>query len=115
VEARLAAREESLGVRRSMRRLAGATGPAFAVAGLGGLSSEAQRLAESASWSSEEETRASILAELVELSDVATHDGDDARILALDAELRTALGPGPSPVVLAAARGRLVLPPQVGS
>jgi MFS family permease len=111
IEARLAAWEESFGIRRSMRRLAGATGPAVAVAGLGGLAAEAHRLAEAASWSSEDETRAVLLAELVELSDVATNGGDDERILSLDAELRNALGPGAVSVVLAAARGRLVLPP----
>ena len=111
VEARLAALEESLGVRHSLRRLAAASGPAVAVAGLGGLSAEADRLAEAASWSSEDESRASVLVELVELSDVATNGADDERILSLDAELRTALGPGAASVVLAAARGRLVLPP----
>jgi hypothetical protein len=111
VEARLAALEESLGVRHSLRRLAAASGPAVAVAGLGGLSAEADRLAEAATWSSEDESRASVLVELVELSDVATNGGDDERILSLDAELRTALGPGAASVVLAAARGRLVLPP----
>jgi MFS family permease len=111
VEARLAAWEDSLGVRRSLRRLAAASGPAVAVAGLGGLSAEADRLAEAASWSSEDATLASVLIELVELSDVATNGGDDERILSLDAELRTALGPAAASVVLAAARGRLVLPP----
>jgi MFS family permease len=111
VEARLAAWEESFGVRHSLRRLAAASGPTAAVAALGGLSTEADRLAEAVSWSSEDETRASVLVELVELSDVATNGGDDERILSLDAELRTALGPGAASVVLAAARGRLVLPP----
>jgi len=111
VEARLAAWEEALSVRHSLRRLAAASGPAVAVAGLGGLSAEADRLAEAASWSSEDESRASVLVELVELSDVATNGGDDERILSLDAELRTALGPGAASVVLAAARGRLALPP----
>ena len=41
---------------------------------------------------------------------MASNGGDDERILALDAELRNALGPGATSVVLAAGRGRLVLP-----
>jgi hypothetical protein len=110
IEARLAAWERSRGVRGSLRRLAGASGPAVAVGGLSGLSAEADRLAEEASWSPDDETRAFLLVRLVELADMASNGGDDERILALDAELRTALGPGAAPVVLAAGRGRLVLP-----
>jgi EmrB/QacA subfamily drug resistance transporter len=110
IEARLAAWERSRGVRGALRRLAGATGPAAAVGGLSGLSAEADHLAEEASWSPDDETRAVLLVRLVELADMASNGGDDERILALDAELRTALGPGAAPVVLAAGRGRLVLP-----
>jgi EmrB/QacA subfamily drug resistance transporter len=110
LEARLAAWEGSRGVRGALRRLAGATGPAVAVGGLSGLSAEADRLAAEASWSPDQETRAVLLVRLVELADMASNGGDDERILALDAELRTALGPGASSVVLAAGRGRLVLP-----
>ena len=110
IEARLAAWERSRGVRGALRRLAGASGPAVAVGGLSGLSAEADRLAEEASWSPDDETRAFLLVRLVELADMASNGGDDERILALDAELRVALGPGAAPVVLAAGRGRLVLP-----
>ena len=80
------------------------------VGGLSGLSAEADRLASEAFWSPGDETRASTLARLVELADMASNGGDDERILALDAELRNALGPGATSVVLAAGRGRLVLP-----
>jgi MFS family permease len=110
LEARLAAWEGSVGLRGALRRLAGATGPSAAVGGLGGLAAEAHRLAAAASWSSGDQARAAVLARLVELADVASDGGDDERILALDAELRTALGPGAASVVLAAGRGRLVLP-----
>jgi EmrB/QacA subfamily drug resistance transporter len=110
VETRFAAWESSRGVRGALRRLAGATGPAVAVGGLGDLSAEADRLAAEDSWSADEETRAFLLVRLVELADMASNGGDDERILALDAELRTALGPGAASVVLAAGRGRLVLP-----
>jgi len=111
VEARLAAWESARGVRGALRRLAGATGPAVTVGDLSGLSAEADRLAAESSWSADEETRAILLVRLVELADMASNGGDDERILALDAELRTALGPGAASVVLAAGRGRLVLPP----
>jgi ABC-2 type transport system ATP-binding protein len=52
------------------------------------------------------------LVRLVELADLAVqHSDDDEHILSLDADLRRVLGPAAAPVVLAAARGRLVLPP----
>ena len=116
-EARLGAWEKSLGARGALRRLAAATGPSVAVGGLSGLSEEAACLAAEAFWSPGDETRASTLVRLVELADIASNGGDDERILALDAELRDALGPGATSVVLAAGRGRLVLPadPLVGS
>jgi hypothetical protein len=117
IEARLGAWEKSLGARGALRRLAAATGPSVAVGGLSGLSEEAARLAAEAFWSPGDETRASTLVRLVELADIASNGGDDERIVALDAELRDALGPGATSVVLAAGRGRLVLPadPLVGS
>ena len=110
LKSRLAARERSFGARRALGRLAEATGPQIAAASLAGLSSEAARLAAAPSWSPEDEARAFLLAALVELADVASDNDDDERVVALDAELRNELGPGAVTVVLAAARGRLVLP-----
>jgi len=110
LEARLAAREMALGARRALRRLAGATGPGVGATELAGLAAEAARLAAAPSWSSEDRVRSLVLVRLVELADMANDGGDDERILALDAELRSSLGPAGAPVVLAGARGRLVLP-----
>jgi len=110
IEVQLATWERSRAARGALRRLAGATGPAVAVGGLSGLSAEADRLAAEDSWSPDDEARAVLLVRLVELADMASNGGDDERILALDAELRTALGPEAASVVLAAGRGRLVLP-----
>ena len=110
LEAQLAAREMALGARRALRRLAGATGPGVGATELAGLAAEAARLAAAPSWSSEDRVRSLVLVRLVELADMASDGGDDERILALDAELRSSLGPAGAPVVLAGARGRLVLP-----
>ena len=110
LEAQLAAREMALGARRALRRLAGATGPGVGATELAGLAAEAARLAAAPSWSSEDRVRSLVLVRLVELADMANDGGDDERILALDAELRSSLGPAGAPVVLAGARGRLVLP-----
>ena len=108
--AREAAREVALGARRALRRLAGASGPGVGATELAGLAAEAARLAAAPSWSSEDQVRSFDLVRLVELADMANDGGDDERILALDAELRNSLGPAGAPVVLAGARGRLVLP-----
>jgi hypothetical protein len=110
LEAREAAREAALGARRALRRLAGASGPGVGATELAGLAAEAARLAAAPSWSSEDRVRSFDLVRLVELADMANDGGDDERILALDAELRSSLGPAGAPVVLAGARGRLVLP-----
>jgi hypothetical protein len=110
LEAQLAAREAALGTRRALRRLAGATAPGVGADALAGIAREASRLAAAPSWSPEDRVRSLTLARLVELADAANDDGDDERILALDAELRSSLGPAGAPVVLAGARGRLVLP-----
>ncbi len=110
LEAQLAAREMALGARRALRRLAGATGPGVGATELAGLAAEAARLAAASSWSSEDRVRSLVLVRLVELADMANDGGDDERIDALDAELRSSLGPAGAPVVLAGARGRLVLP-----
>src|SRR5207244_11373103 len=109
-KARLASLEKEAAFRRVLSRLVRASGPAVAGAELVKLAAEAARLAAAPSWSPEEESRARVLASLVELADAASANGDDERILALDAELRRKLGPEAAPVVLAAARGRLVLP-----
>jgi len=110
LEAQLAAREMALGARHALRRLAGATGPGVGATELAGLAAEAARLAAAPSWSSEDRVRSLVLVRLVELADMANDGGDDERIDALDAELRSSLGPAGAPVVLAGARGRLVLP-----
>ncbi len=110
LEAREAAREAALGARRALRRLAGASGPGVGATELAGLAAEAARLAAAPSWSSEDRVRSLVLVRLVELADMANDGGDDERIDALDAELRSSLGPAGAPVVLAGARGRLVLP-----
>jgi ABC-2 type transport system ATP-binding protein len=112
LNAELAARESSVRLRPVLQRLAHATGPPAAASGLATLADEAVRLAGKASWSSTDGERALTLAHLVELADVAVgHPDDDKHILSLDADLRRALGPAAAPVVLAAVRGRLVLPP----
>jgi ABC-2 type transport system ATP-binding protein len=110
LEARLASWEKAGVVRQALVRLAAASGPRVAAAELAGLSADAARLAAMDSWSTEDQIRASTLGLLVELADAGTGDGDDQRILALDVELRAALGPPAAAVVLAAARGHLVLP-----
>jgi ABC-2 type transport system permease protein/oleandomycin transport system permease protein len=110
LKVRLASLEKEAALRRVLSRLARASGPAVAGAELAKLAAEAARLAAAPSWSPEEESRARILASLVELADAASTNGDDERILALDAQLRQSLGPEAAPVVLAAARGRVVLP-----
>src|SRR2546430_412108 len=110
LEARLATRERTIGLRRALEYLGQATGPAVAAAQLAPLAADAARLATSESWSAEDEARALVLVRLVELADAATGNGDDEHILALDAELRRNLGPAAAPVVLAATRGRLALP-----
>jgi ABC-type lipopolysaccharide export system ATPase subunit len=112
LKAELADRESSVRLRPLLRRLAHAAGPGTAAPGLGTLADEAARLAGKASWSPDDEARASTLAHLVELADLAVdRPDDDEHILSLDADLRRTLGPGAAPVVLAAARGQLVLPP----
>jgi len=112
LEAELAARESSVRQRPVLRRLAHAAAPAAAASSLATLADEAAALAGKTSWLPADEARASVLARLVELADAGTaHPDDDEHILSLDAELRRALGPSAAPVVLAAARGRLVLPP----
>jgi len=110
LKARLASLEKEAAFRRVLSRLARASGPAVAGAELAKLAAGAARLAAAPSWSPEEESRARVLASLVELADAASANGDDERILALDAQLRQSLGPDAAPVVLAAARGRLLLP-----
>jgi len=85
-------------------------GPSVAAAELAGLMTEAARLAAAPSWPPRDRERSLVLIRLVELVDMAADDGDDERILTLDAELRSSLGPAAAPVLLAAARGRLVLP-----
>jgi RND superfamily putative drug exporter len=92
-------------------RLAQATGPAIIAAQLAELAAEAGRLAVAQAWSPEEAARAAALGRLVELADTATSNGDEDQILSLDSELRRSLGPSAAPVVLAASRGRLVVPP----
>ncbi len=110
LEARLAAWEEAVAVRRRLMRLAQATGPAIIAPQLAELAAEAGRLAVAQAWSPEDAARAAALARLVELADAATSNGDEDQILSLDSELRRSLGPSAAPVVLAASRGRLVLP-----
>src|SRR5207302_2015459 len=90
-------------LRGALERLAQATGPAAAAAALAVVTADAARLATAAPWSPNDEVHVVTLSLLVELADIAAGDGDDERILVLDAELRSSLGP-------AAARGRLVLP-----
>ncbi|HEY2666191.1 MAG TPA: ATP-binding cassette domain-containing protein [Actinomycetota bacterium] len=114
LEAELAARESSVAQRPVLRRLAHAAAPAAAAPSLATLAGEAAALAGKASWSPADEARALVLARLVELADAAAAEpDDDEHIVSLDAELRRVLGPPAAPVVLAAARGRLVLPPAV--
>jgi ABC-2 type transport system ATP-binding protein len=111
LKAELAARESSVRLRPALRRLAHAAAPGRAAPGLATLAEEAARLAGKASWSPDDEARASTLAHLVELADLAVdRPDDDGHILSLDADLRGGLGPAATPVVLAASRGRLVLP-----
>ncbi|MEA2533422.1 MAG: type transport system ATP-binding protein [Actinomycetota bacterium] len=112
LKAEVAARESSVRLRPVLQRLAHATGPPAAAPGLATLADEAVSLAGKATWSSTDEERALTLAHLVELADMAVgHPDDDQHILSLDADLRRALGQVAAPVVLAAVRGRLVLPP----
>jgi ABC-2 type transport system ATP-binding protein len=112
LEAQLAARESTVAQRPVLRRLAHAAAPATAASSLATLADEAAALAGKTSWLPADEARASVLVRLVELADAAAaHPDDDKHILSLDAELRRALGPSAAPVILAAARGRLVLPP----
>ncbi|HEX9315143.1 MAG TPA: MMPL family transporter, partial [Actinomycetota bacterium] len=111
LEARLAAWEEAVAVRRRLMRLAQATGPAIIAPQLAELAAEAGRLAVAQAWSPEDAARAAALARLVELADAATSNGDEDQILSLDSELRRSLGPSAAPVVLAASRGRIVVPP----
>ena len=110
LEARLAAWEHSVDGRRALGRLAGAAGPPVAAADLASIRAEAAQLAVAPSWSASEQARADLLMRLVDLSEMATNHGDDERIIARDAELRTGLGSAAAAVVLAAARGRLILP-----
>ena len=72
LEARLAAWEEAVALRRRLMRLAQATGPAIIAAQLAGLAAEAGRLAVAQAWSPEEAARAAALGRLVELADAAT-------------------------------------------
>ncbi|HEY4938316.1 MAG TPA: ATP-binding cassette domain-containing protein [Actinomycetota bacterium] len=112
LKAEVAARESSVRLRPVLQRLAHANGPPAAAPGLATLADEAVSLAGKTAWSSTDEERALTLAHLVELADMAVgHPDDDQHILSLDADLRRALGPVAAPVVLAAVRGRLVLPP----
>ncbi|HWD72489.1 MAG TPA: MMPL family transporter, partial [Actinomycetota bacterium] len=111
LEARLAAWEEAVALRRRLMRLAQATGPAIITPQLAELAAEAGRLAVAQAWSPEEAARAEALGRLVELADAATSNGDEDQILSLDSDLRRSLGPSAAPVVLAASRGRLVVPP----
>jgi EmrB/QacA subfamily drug resistance transporter len=110
LEARLSTWERAIALRGALERLARASGPAVAAGPLAVVAADATRLGAAASWSPEDEVHVLALSLLVELADVAAGDGDDERILVLDAELRSRLGPAATPVVLAAARGRLVLP-----
>jgi EmrB/QacA subfamily drug resistance transporter len=110
LEARLATWERAGALRHRLERLAQATGPAVAAGELAAVAADAARLAGATSWSPDDEAHALALARLVELVDVVAAGGDDEHILALDAELRSSLGPAAAPVVLAAVRGRLVLP-----
>jgi ABC-2 type transport system ATP-binding protein len=112
LKAEVAARESSVRLRPVLQRLAHATGPPAAAPGLATLADEAVSLAGKAAWSSTDEERALTLAHLVDLADMAVgHPDDDQHILSLDADLRRALGPPAAPVVLAAVRGLVVLPP----
>ncbi|MEA2500765.1 MAG: putative drug exporter of the superfamily, partial [Actinomycetota bacterium] len=110
LEARLSAWEGAVALRRGLMRLAQATGPAIIAAELGELAGEAARLAAAPAWSAEDAARAEVLASLVDLADAATRNGDEEEILSLDSELRRSIDPAAIPVVLAASRGRLVLP-----
>jgi S1-C subfamily serine protease len=110
LQARLATRERMVGLRHALEYLGQATGPAVAADQLAPLAADAARLATSESWSPEDEARALVLVRLVELADAASGNGDDERVLVLDAELRRNLGPAAAAVVLAATRGRLALP-----
>jgi ABC-2 type transport system ATP-binding protein/ribosome-dependent ATPase len=115
LEAELAARGKSVGLRRALVRLSRAAGPAVVAAELGSLTAEAAQLAAAPSWSPTDGANALTLARLVELADLAVQDdGDDESILSLDTELRQVLGPSAAAVVLAATRGRLVLPTAPG-
>ena len=112
LKAEVAARESSVRLRPVLQRLAHANGPPAAAPGLATLADEAVSLAGKTAWSSTDEERALTLAHLVELADMAVgHPDDDQHILSLDADLRRALGPVAAPVVLAAVRGLVVLPP----
>ncbi|MEA2500770.1 MAG: hypothetical protein QOD01_881, partial [Actinomycetota bacterium] len=109
LEARLASWERAVALRHRLERMAQATGPAGGGA-LAVVAADAARLAGTASWSPDDEVHAMALGRLVELVDVVAGGGEDEHVLALDAELRSNLGPAAAPVVLAAVRGRLVLP-----
>ena len=111
LRAEVAAWENRPDLRRAMRRLADAASSG-AAPGLDALTGEAAHLAGAGSWSPDGEARASMLARLVELADLAAEASNhEERILCLDGELRRGLGPAAAPVILAAARGRLRLPP----
>jgi hypothetical protein len=108
--AELAVREKAAALRHSMGRLGQARGPAVADPTLASPAAEADHLAAPPSWSHAQQARAETLARLVELADLAARDGDDERIVSLDAELRQDLGLSGAGVILAAARGQLLLP-----
>jgi ABC-2 type transport system ATP-binding protein len=111
LQAEVAAAEGCPDLRGPLGRLAHAAS-AGAAPGLAALTGDAARLVGAGSWSPADEARASMLARLVDLADLATEDSNhEGRILSLDGELRRGLGPAAAPVILAAARGRLVLPP----
>ncbi|MCW3034993.1 MAG: drug resistance transporter, EmrB/QacA subfamily [Actinobacteria bacterium] len=110
LEARLASWERAVALRHRLGRMAQATGPAAGGAALAVVAADAARLAGTASWSPDDEVQAMALGRLVELVDVVAGGGEEEHVLALDAELRSNLGPAAAPVVLAAVRGRLVLP-----
>src|SRR5437660_12295843 len=83
LEARLAAWEEAVALRRGLMRLAQATGPASIAAELAELAAEAGRLAAARAWSPEDAARAAVLARLVELADPRPHNAHQGRILSL--------------------------------
>ena len=68
LEARLAAWEEAVALRRRLMRLAQATGPAIIAAQLAELAAEAGRLAVARAWSLDDAARAAALGRLVELA-----------------------------------------------